>query len=60
MYEFLRDVLTLADIVKGVDGTIETVDMKNFLPGLDRIEVAGTTEGKAFRITLEVGEWKSE
>ena len=60
MYEFLREVLTLADIVKDVGGTIDTVDMNNLLPGLDRIEVTGTTGGKAFKVTLEVGEWKSE
>lgn len=62
MYEFLREMLSLADIVKDSAGSIETVDMGVFLPGQDRIRISGVSgDGKPFELTLEVGKWeKSE
>lgn len=59
MYDYLRDVLNLADIVKDVDGVIETVDMCKF-GDVNRISVKGIANGFPFALTLEVGEWKSE
>lgn len=60
MYEYFRDMLNLADIVKGVDGVIDTVDMGNFLPGLDRIRINGKCEnGTPFELALEVGKYKA-
>lgn len=58
MYDYLRDVLNLADIVKDVDRTINAVDMGRVGESLDRIKITGTTGGKPFELTLEVGEWK--
>lgn len=59
MYDYLRDVLNLADIVKDVDGVIVTVDMCKF-GDVNRISVKGIANEKPFALTLEVGEWKSE
>ena len=59
MYDYLRDMLNLADIVKDVDGTVDTVDMGDIIPGTDRIRICGSTaEGKRFEITLEVEQCK--
>lgn len=59
MYEFLRAMMNIADIVKGVAGTIENVTMGEYLSGQDRIHITGKTgDGQPFALTLEVGEWK--
>lgn len=61
MYEFLREMLNLADIVKDADGVINTVDMGNFLPGLDRICIHGEcANGIPFELTLDVGKYEAE
>lgn len=60
MYNFLRDLLTLAEKVTGNTGTIDAINMGNHLPGLDRITITGNTGEKPFELTLEVGKWTSE
>ena len=61
MYEYLREMLHLADIVKYADGVINTVDMGEFLPGLDRICIHGEcANGVPFELTLEVGKYEPE
>lgn len=58
MYEYLKDVLNLAETVAGNDGAIDNVSMDQLGGSLDRIMVTGTANSKPFEITLEVGEWK--
>lgn len=58
MYEYLKDVLNLAETVAGNDGAIDNVSMDQLGGSLDRITVIGTANSKPFEITLEVGEWK--
>lgn len=61
MYEFLREMLNLVDIVKDADGVIDTVDMGGFLPGLNRIYIHGEcANGVPFELTLEVGKYEAE
>lgn len=61
MYEYLREMLNLADSVKDVGGVINTVDMGNFLTGLDRICIHGErADGIPFELTLEVGKYEPE
>lgn len=61
MYEFLREMLNLADIVKDADGVIHTVDMGEFLPGMDQIRICGEcANGIPFELTLEVGKYEAE
>lgn len=61
MYDFLRDMLQLADIVKDISGSIDSVNLGNSLPGLDKIQIAGKTgDGKPFELSLEVGKWERE
>ena len=61
MYKYLREMLHLADIVKDADGVINTVDMGEFLPGLDRISIHGEcANGIPFELTLDVGKYEPE
>ena len=55
MFKFLRDMTTIAEKVAADDGSIDTINMGNYLPGLESIKVTGTTGGKPFKLTLEIG-----
>ena len=57
----MREMLNLAVTVKDGDGVIDTVEMGEFLPGLDRIRIHGEcANGVPFELTLEVGKYEAE
>lgn len=59
MEKYLRKMLDVAENI----GSIQSLDMGNWIPGKKRIAFTGTTtDGESYELelTLEVGECKSE
>ena len=58
MYKHLQSMLTIAENIAGDDlGSIDELDMGEWIPGTDRIKIKGKTDsGNNFELTLEVSE----